>query len=302
LRVAIIFNPSSGKGLGVATAAAVQRDLRGRGLDAGLHPTHGPRHATDLARELAQSSDIIVVVGGDGTINEVVCGMAEARDAALTTGGTKPGCRLGIVPAGTINVIALELKLPFGLEDACAVIATGQSLPLDVGQVNDRHFVLMTGAGIDAVTIRNLDLRLKRRLRSLAFVGTGLTKGLAHTHPEFLVTVDGTTHRATFMVASNFRYYAAHLTMTPTADPTDGLLDVMLFHGTTKLSILGFWARVPTRLHVRGRSVTCLQTQRAELTPLEGNEPVWLQADGEIVGQLPATVRIEPAAIQVIVP
>ena len=55
------------------------------------------------------------------------------------------------------------------------------------------------------------------------------------------------------MVAGNFRYYAAHLTMTPTADPTDGLLDLMLFHGTTKLSILGFWARVPLRLHVRGR-------------------------------------------------
>jgi diacylglycerol kinase (ATP) len=298
LKVAIIFNPSSGKGLGVATAAAVQRDLIGRGLDAELHPTHGPRHATHLARELAPSTDIIVVVGGDGTINEVVGGMAEAGDAAIATGGAKPGCRLGIVPAGTINVVALELKLPFGLKDACTVIAAGQSLPLDVGKVNDRRFVLMTGA----VTIRNLDLRLKRRLRSLAFVGTGLTKGLAHPHPEFLVTVDGTTRRATFMVASNFRYYAAHLSMTPTADPTDGLLDIMLFHGTTKRTILGFWVRVPGRLHVRSRSVTTLRAKQAELALLEGSEPVWLQADGEIVGQLPATVQIEPAAIQVLVP
>jgi diacylglycerol kinase (ATP) len=302
LRAAVIFNPASGKHLGEVTAVAVERHLDRLGLDADLHPTEGPRHATTLARELAPVADIIVAVGGDGTINEVVSGMAEAGDVATASGRDRPACRLGIVPAGTINVVALELGLPFRLEDACSLIAAGNTLALDVGKVNDRRFVLMTGAGIDAVTIRNIDLRLKRRLRSLAFVGTGLTKGLAHPHPQFLVTTDDTAHRATFAVAGNFRYYAAHVTMTPHADPTDGLLDILLFHGTTKRSILAFWAAVAFRLHERSRNVTCLRTQRAELSLLDNDQPIWLQADGEVVGRLPATVEIEPAAVQVIVP
>ncbi len=302
MKVAVVFNPSAGKGRGQATAEAVQKHLAARGLVAELHPTQGPRHATLLARELCPSTDAIVAVGGDGTVNEVVSGMTEAAAAAVAAGCAKPACRLGIVPAGTINVVALELKLPFGLEDACAVIAAGHAVSLDIGKVNDRRFVLMTGAGIDAVTIRNLDPRLKRRLRSLAFVGAGLTKGLSHPHPEFLVTVDGTSHRATFMVASNFRYFAAHLTMTPAADPTDGLLDIVLFSGTSKQSILGFWAMVPSGLHLRGENVTCLRAERAELTLLEGSEPVWFQTDGEVAGELPATVEIEPRAIEVLVP
>ena len=182
MKAAIIFNPSSGKGLGEATASAVQHHLGDHGLDAGLHPTLGPRHATDLARELAPSTDIIVAVGGDGTINEVVTGMTEAGDAAVaagTAGLASPPAAWAYVPAGTINVVALELKLPFKLQDACAVIAAGKTMALDVGKVNDRRFVLMTGAGIDAVTIRNLDPRLK----TTATV-TGLFRHGSHQGPR----------------------------------------------------------------------------------------------------------------------
>jgi diacylglycerol kinase (ATP) len=302
LKAAIVYNPHSGKARGETTALAVQHHLQARGLEADLHPTQSPQHATALARGLAPRADIVVAVGGDGTIHEVVTGLAEAADVAAAAGRGKPTCRLGIVPAGTVNVVARELKIPFSLHEACAVIAAGKTRPLDLGKVNDRRFVLMTGAGIDAVTIRNLDPRLKRRLRSLAFLGTGLTKGLAEPPPEFLVTAGGATHRATFFVAGNCHYYSAHVTVTPTADPTDGLLDLLLFHGTTRRSLLGFWLGVAFRVHARARNVTCLRAQRAELTPLEGSGPVWVQADGEIVGQLPATVEIEPRALEVLVP
>jgi len=316
LKAAVIYNPSSGKGRGAAVAKNTRRLLGEQGLEVDLYPTTGPCHATELARELTQQEtpriDVIVAMGGDGTINEVVTGMLEAREAGLPTSATpvdrppdaalRPHCRLGIIPLGTVNVVARELKLPFRTKDACTVIAGGRSVELDIGKINDRRFVLMTGAGIDAVTIQNIDLRAKRWFRSLAFASAGLTKGLAHRHPQFLVKVEGDTHRATFFVAGNFRYYAAHLTMTPTADPFDGLLDILLFNGTTKRSFLAFWASLVVRRHVHGNSVTCLRTRRAELKPFEGSDPVWLQADGEIVGQLPATVEIEPAAIEVLVP
>jgi diacylglycerol kinase (ATP) len=302
LRADVIFNSSAGKGRGRATAAAVSDGLRARGLQVQSHPTQSPQHATALARELAPQSDALVAVGGDGTINEVVNGMAQANDVLAAAGPDRHHCRLGIVPAGTVNVLALELRLPFQLQQACDVIAAGKTVSLDLGRVNDRRFTLMTGAGIDALTIRNIDPRAKRLATVLAFVGTGLAKGLAERPPGFAVTVGGTTHRATFFVAGNCHYYAAHLAMTPAADPTDGLLDLLLFRGTTRRSVLAFWLGIPSGLHVRSRHVTCLRAARAELAPLEGSGPVWLQTDGEVVGELPAVVQVEPHALEVLVP
>ncbi len=301
-KAALIYNPSSGKGRGDATAETAGRCLQEQGLEVELHPTSDPLHATQLARTLAPQADVIVVVGGDGTINEVVTGIVEAAEEAASGGQAKPLCRLGIIPTGTVNVVARELKVPFDPKQACSVIAAGKSVALDVGRVNGRHFVLMTGAGIDAVTIRNIHPRTKRWLRSLAFAYTGLAKALAEPQPRFWVKIDGITRLATFFVAGNFRYYAAHVTMTPSADAKDGLLDMLIFQGTTKPSVLAFWGRLLTRSHVRDKSVTYLKATRAELRPAEGSGPVWLQADGEIVGELPATVEIDPAAIEVLVP
>lgn len=302
MKTTIIFNPSSGRQRAETTALAVRGYLATRGLDVEMRPTHGPCHATSIAAESAPASQVIVAVGGDGTINEVVTGMAQAADAAVLSGRARPECRLGIVPAGTVNVLALELGLPFRLEQACDVIAAGKSLSLDLGKVNGRRFILMLGVGIDALTVRNVDLRTKRRLRELAFVGTGLVKGLVRPPRQFSVTVDGTTHLATFFVAGNCRYYAHRLTLTPHADPTDGQLDLMLFGGTTRSGMLAFWMGVPSRLHLRTRRVTQLRARRVELAPLDDDEPIWFQTDGELAGKLPATVDLEPHALQVLVP
>ena len=194
-----------------------------------------------IAGRVACEVDVVVAIGGDGTINEVVNGMASC-DAAEARRGRAPADRapsasrkakLGIVPAGTVNVLALELGLPFQVERACKAIAEGKTISLDVGRVNDRGFVLMTGAGIDALTVRNIDPRAKKRFKELAFVGTGLRYGLAADPPAFVVRTEGEEYTATFFVASNCRYYAGHLGVTPDADPTDGLLDLLIFTGTT---------------------------------------------------------------------
>ena len=81
------------------------------------------------------------------------------------------------MPAGTVNVLALELGMPFQVERACDVIAGGKTISLDLGKVNDRRFMLMMGAGIDALTVRNIDPQAKKRFRELAFVSTGLKTG-----------------------------------------------------------------------------------------------------------------------------
>ena len=295
MKAGIIFNPSSGRGRGVAIATAVQASLTKRGLDAELHATSGPRDATGIAERIACDVDYVVAIGGDGTINEVVNGM-------VTAGTECRKAKLGIVPAGTVNVLAGELGLPFQVERACKAIAEGKTISLDVGMVNDRGFILMTGAGIDALTVRNIDPRQKKRFKELAFVGTGLRWGLASDPPAFVVRSEGQEFTATYFVASNCRYIAGHVGLTPDADPTDGLLDLLIFTGTTRSSLAVFWLGVPSGLHLRSPNVIHLRTKRAELIPLQDGETVYFQTDGELAGKLPATVKIDAHALEVVVP
>lgn len=313
---ALIFNPTSGRSRGSTIAQAVQAGLATQGIEAELYATSRPQEAITLAAQLAPEVDILVAIGGDGTVNEVVNGMAVAwdrgesgvRDRAAQgrpAGGeptNRPRARLAIVPAGTVNVLALDLRLPFRVDRACEVIAAGKTLSIDLGKVNDRRFLLMMGAGIDALTVRNLDPQAKRRFKELAFLGTGLRTGLAELPPLFRVLVDDREYQATFFVAGNSRYYGGRFGITPAADISDGLLDLLLFTGTTRAALAAFWLGVPSGLHLRNRHVVYLLSTKAEVTPLDPEVPIYFQTDGELAGSLPAHVEIEPGALQILVP
>ena len=329
MRAAVIYNPSAGRGRGGTVASAVDRGLTKRGLEVELHATQRPTDATTIAEGLVSRVDVVVAIGGDGTINEVVNGMVAgarpgaapapvmagpaARGAAAADadgGGTRLGAAplthgraaLGIVPAGTVNVLAQELGLPFQVERACNVVAGGKTVSLDVGRVNDRGFMLMMGAGIDALTVRNIDLKAKRRFRELAFLATGLRWGLAADPPSFVVRAGAREFTATFFVASNCRYYTGRLGLTPDADPTDGLLDLLIFTGTTRSSLAVFWLGVPSGLHLKSQNVVHMRAEKAEVIPVSDRETVWFQTDGELAGRLPATVKIDAHALEVLVP
>ncbi len=299
MRAAVIFNPSSGRSRAGAIASAVERGLTKRGFECELHATSHAKEAIVLAERFAPGVDIVVAIGGDGTVNEVTNGMARARDKA-DPGAPRP--LLGIVPAGTVNVLALELGLPFQVERACDVIAGLKTISLDLGKVNGRRFLLMMGAGVDALTVRNIDPQAKKRFRELAFVSTGMRAVLYQKPPVFLVRTNDEEYHATFFVAGNSRYYGGKFGVTPSADPTDGVLDLVLFTGTTRGGLATFWLGVPSGLHVRNKNVLYLHAQRVEVLPLDDSEPIWFQTDGELAGRLPAIVEIDPHAIEVLVP
>ena len=299
MKAAVIFNPSSGRGRAGAIASTVERSLAKRGIDCELHATRHAKEAIILAQRHSPGVDIVVAIGGDGTVNEVTNGMACARDNAPP--GT-PQPLLGIVPAGTVNVLALELGLPFQVERACNVIAGGKTISLDLGRVNDRRFLLMMGAGVDALTVANIDPTAKRRFKGLAFVGTGVRVGFTQKPPVFTVRANGQEYRATYFVAGNSRYYGGRFGIASMADPTDGVLDLVLYTGTSRAGLGAFWLGVPSGLHVRNKNVLYLHAQKAEVLPPETGEPVWFQTDGELAGRLPATVEIDPHAIEVLVP
>ncbi|NLE44965.1 MAG: hypothetical protein GX620_09615, partial [Chloroflexi bacterium] len=195
-----------------------------------------------------------------------------------------------------------EFGIPFQVERACNVIAGGKAISLDLGMVNGRRFLLMMGAGVDALTIRNIDPEAKKRFRKLAFVSTGLKVGFGARPSPFLVQANGREYRASFFVAGNSRYYAGRYGFTPKADPTDGLLDVILFTGMSRPGLATFWLQMPTGLHLQNTKTVYLYTEKAELYPLDRSRVVWFQTDGELAGRLPATVQVDPRAIEVLVP
>lgn len=290
MKAAVIYNPQAGRSHGERAAWTVEGYLLAHGMEVELYATKEPGDATRIAAETSSQANIIVAVGGDGTVNEVVNGMAGGNAA------------LGIVPAGTVNVLALELGIPFQVERACEILVAQKTLEMDLGKANDRRFVLMMGAGIDALTILNIDPKAKKRFRELAFVSTGLKQGFAQPPQPFLVQVNGEEHRVTFLVAGNSRYYGGRFGLTTDADPTDGLLDILMFKGTTVASLGVFWLGVPTGLHLHHRDVTYVRSESAYVRPLDEAHVVWYQTDGELAGSLPATVSIDHRALKILVP
>ncbi len=246
MRVGVIHNPVAGGGHRARVATGVEQRLHARGFDVISGETHRPGDATRLARQLSPEVDALVAVGGDGTVNETINGLTEPIP-------------LGIVPAGTANVLALELHLPRDIEGACRVIAEGKKRTLDLGRANGRRFVLMAGAGLDALTIRELDPEAKRRFKHLAFVAGGLRSYHRHHARRFPAVVDGERHEATFAVVGNSRFYGGRFGLTPKADPADGLLDVLLFDGEGTLSTVAFWLGTPLHQHLRHPRVTYLR-------------------------------------------
>jgi diacylglycerol kinase (ATP) len=291
VRIGLICNPAAGGGRGAGAGQAARARLKTHGHHVVFAQTGSVGHATALARDLARSCDAMVVVGGDGSVNEVANGLAES------------GVPLGVIPAGTVNVLASELALPFALDRACGIISAGRTTPLDMGVADGRYFLLMAGAGVDALTIKEIDSNAKRHFRELAFVWTGLRTFGRHRPPTFTVTVDGLESRATFAVFGNFRAYAGRwFGISSHADPTDGLLDAVLFDGSGWLTNAMFWMEVPLKLHLRRKDVTYLRGTSFELQLLDAGDEVWLQTDGEIAGRLPMRVEVRPRALEIFVP
>lgn len=288
--VCLVANPAAGGGRAAGRVRDAVTALRRRGVEVTLRVTEQPGDARSLAGEFLAEIDAIAVLGGDGTVNEVIQGMA----------GT--GVPLGIVPGGTVNVLAIELGLPFALEEACAIIAAGRRTTMDLGSLNGRRFALHAGAGLDALTVREVRGDAKRRFRELAFVAAGLSAIRRHPQPPFRVIVDGREHYATFAVVANCSAYAGRrLRIAPEANPADGVFDVVLFRGWGFADTATFWLGLTTGTHPYHPGTETIRGRCVRVEPLADRDVIWLQTDGEPAGRAPSVARLEPGALDVFV-
>lgn len=294
-RAAIIYNP-------VARGLARHRHLLERtlgvldrqGICAQLIATHAPGTAGLQARQQIDSGcDLILAAGGDGTINEVANGM-------LNT-----GVPLGILPGGTANVLARELKLPIHLERAAAQISRLRRHSISAGslQVGDgpaRCFLCMAGAGLDAEIVSRLNPDFKAMTGKFAYYVTGFAQVFRPIR-EFEILVDGRPYSASFALISRVRNYGGDLEIARGASLLSDDFVVVLFRGTVSARYLHYLLgvalkqvhRFPGCTFVRGTHVYC---------PQPSNGGIYVQVDGELAGQLPVTAEIIPGALIMLIP
>ncbi|MCW0180272.1 MAG: diacylglycerol kinase family lipid kinase [Zavarzinia sp.] len=292
--LAIIYNPVAGRRRGRRFHAALAA-LRGAGIEVALHETEAPGHATTLARRLADrvgAVDTIVAAGGDGTINEVVNGLA---------GTAMP---LGIIPLGTANVLALELGLPRGPGAVAAVLAAGRTRPIGLGLARsasgERHFVVMAGVGYDAHVVAGVSTRWKRRLGKLAYVGEMLRQlGRFHFTPYRLSFNGGAAVEAASAIIANGRHYGGGFVCAPAADLGNGRLDACLFGDGGPLAAVKYGFALGLDLVPRLASVAQRPLTRVTIDGPSGDP---LQGDGDIIARLPAEVLLSPHRISVLAP
>jgi len=288
-RVLVIHNPAAGWRKRRRLAAALSA-LSARGLMAELVLTTGPGDAACLAEAIEPDLDAVVVAGGDGTINETINGLL---------GCGRPPPPLGILPLGTANVLANELGLPLDPVQAAAVLAEGCIAPVRLGRVNDRPFIMMAGVGFDARVVARLDRRLKRWLGKGAYA-VEMLRRLVYDRPMRLgIEIDGVRHDAASLIVANGHYYGGRFVLAPDARLTEPTLHACLFERP------GRWATVQyvlaTGLGRLGRQPG-YRVVPAEHIVVHGLPGEPIQADGELVGGLPAEITVSPVVLPVLVP
>lgn len=268
--------------------------LRSHGGDVEVRPTLGPGQAAEMARQAVNDgAELVIAAGGDGTVNDVMNGMVFSS------------VPLGILPAGTANVLAVELGMDTRMVAASRVLPTFVAERIAVGKLQiashpePRYFLLMAGIGLDADIVYKLDPAMKNWFGKLAYWLAGFSQ-LGRRIPEFTVDVNGASHRASFALASRVRNYGGDLEIARSVSLLDEDLELVLFTGESSFSYLRYMFGVTTRRLDRMRGVTILRTTGLRCSSPENG--IYVQIDGEFAGGMPFEIALVPRALTLLVP
>lgn len=257
-----------------------------------LHATSSADEARELASKFAQDGEpVVVAAGGDGTLNAVVQGLAGSQTA------------LGVLPAGTMNVFARELGIPFdNLNRAFEVIEAGKIHEIDLFEANGVPFVQMAGVGFDAMVIEETTWESKKMLGPLAYL-LAAVKVLGESPPVMEVISDGgRREEGVAVLAGNGSLYGGQFKLFHKADNCDSMLDVLVFKDAGyRLVLDSLRGLAMGGVELESSTVTYLQTSRLKVT---ANREVPIQVDGELVGRSREVVfgDDDPGRLRVVAP
>jgi YegS/Rv2252/BmrU family lipid kinase len=248
-------------------------------------------HATKLAAEAAkQKYDIVVAAGGDGTINEVINGLA------------KTDTKLGIIPLGTVNVLGIELDIPLNTEKAIDIIIDGNTQKIDLGlsrsRKKQRYFALWAGIGFDASVISDVDSRTKKVFGAFAYPFSAIKKLFTYRWHSIYATHNH-IDKGYYVVVSNIRYYGGEFKIADKASLTDGYLDLCIFKKKNWWNMLRYMLSLSIGTATKYLDIEYHKVKKVKIT---SKKNMLVHVDGEILGKTPLEIKIIPEALEMIVP
>ena len=276
-------------------AADSERALRKRGQveslarDCVVCATTRTGEAELMARRgVEEGFEKIVAAGGDGTINEVVNGLADT------------GVTLGLLPIGTMNVFATELGLPIHDLEFCWRIITGDSTrSVDLPKANQKFFVQLAGVGLDAQVVKETSSQLKRNFGPLSYLISAAQIAARQPPKLFIQSEDASIDEGSFVLVGNGRLYGGRFPFFKHAVIDDGLLDVIVFKRLGYLEIIKYLQDVIFSSDIRVPEIEYFQTRRLRV---ESDQSVPVELDGELVGNCPVDFSLQERSLRVLVP
>lgn len=283
----LLVNPSAGAGrtrrlLRLARAALGDAGIRHR-----LVLTEGLEHGRAEAAAAAAAGARVIVMSGDGLIGQIGGQLAGS------------GATLGIIPGGRGNDLARVLGIPADVEEAVGLLAAGATREIDVGEINGARFLCIASCGFDSDANR---LANESRMRGPLVYAYAALRALAAWRPaRFTLTLDGEVVELTgyTVAAANSRAYGGGMFVAPEAELDDGLLDVVTIGQVSKWRFLRGLPDVFSGEHVKKPEVS---VRRCAELAIAADRPFTVFADGDPIAELPATVRLIPRALRVVVP
>ena len=301
--VVFIVNPASANGSTGRRWAEMARRAASAGVVGEMLITSGPGDAVGLAkRAAADGAELVVAVGGDGTVHEVVNGLMQA-DAEK-----RP--ELAVLPRGTGTDFVRSLRLPREIEQAMGVAREGATREIDVGHASyvgwdgkpaSAHFANFAGAGISGAIAHRANASSKALGGRLSFLWATIAVFAGWKSAELDVTVDGERRTGAMfeVLAMNGDYTAGGMWAAPDAAPDDGLLDALLIGDVTKADFVRTFPKIYRGKHLRHPKIELLRGHRVAV---EARDPLPVALDGEQPGTTPAAFSLVPNALRVRVP
>ena len=269
--VHIIYNPAAGSAKPKLISRAT-RKLQNFGMAVSVEETAGPNMAGAMAQNA--TADILVAAGGDGTVREVIDGLADTEKS------------LAIFPMGTANVLAAEMGLKPDVDAVVNTIRYGIARPLHLGTVNGQHFAVMASIGFDADVVADVSLPLKKWIGRFAYVIEAMRQLIIFRPKNFTLNIDGIDYQCGGAIISNGKYYGGKFICAPSAQVTDARLQICLLRSSNRIDIMNYVIALNLGKFPKCTGVQVLEGHKFKI---DGPRAV-LQADGDIIGHSPITI------------
>jgi YegS/Rv2252/BmrU family lipid kinase len=297
----LIVNPAAGAGRTAKRWPHIKQLLKKIGLRFEHDITEAPGHAIELAKSaVSKGYKLVVSVGGDGTINEIVNGL-------YASGGIKD-VELGIIGTGTGSDYIRTIGVSRHYQEACQRLLNPKKLSVDLGvvepvnnkQTDKRLFVNLAGLGFDAEVVRATTRKFKSLGGKTSYLMGLLSTFITYKNREIQMTLDGQkeNRRVCTIIMSNGKYGGGSMFVAPEADPSDGLFDVLIIGDISKPDLLCSLPRIYRGTHLTHPKVTLKRAKVVEIYP---KSRMSIQADGELLGDAPARFSVLPSVLNILV-